>query len=81
MKTVDHAVTVQTTSTRNDITKHGLHLSMTGKERMANLIWKKIKTLLAKQRKLAIIMQWKENHKDIMQEEDKINVKNDSPPN
>jgi len=54
---------------------------MSGKERMANLIGKKIKTLLAKQRKLAIIIQWKENHKDIMQEEDKINVKNDSPPN
>lgn len=80
-QTLDHEVTVQTTSTRNDITKHGLPLNMSGKERMANLIGKKIKTLLAKQRKLAIIIQWKENHKDIMQEEDKINVKNDSPPN
>jgi hypothetical protein len=81
MKTMDHAVTVEATSTRNNTTKHGLHLSMTGKERMANLIGKKIKTLLAKQRKLAVIIKWKENHKDITQEEDKINVKNDSPPN
>jgi hypothetical protein len=80
MKTMDHAVTVKTTSTRNDITKHGVHLSMTGKERMANLRGKKIKTLLAKQRKLAVI-QWKENHKDIMQKEAKINVISDSPPN
>ena len=78
---MDHAVTVETTSTRNDITKHGLHLNMTGKERMPKLTGKKIKTLLAKQRKLAIIIQWKENHKDIMQEQDKINVKNDSLPN
>jgi hypothetical protein len=53
---------------------------MPGKESIVNLIGKKIKTLLAKQRKLAIIIQWKENDKDIMQE-DKINVKNDSPPN
>jgi len=56
MKTLDNAVIIETTSTR-DITKHCLHLNMTGKERMANLIGKKIKTLLAKQRKLAVIIQ------------------------
>jgi hypothetical protein len=46
---------------------------------MANLIGKKIKTLLAKERKLPIIKISKENHKDIMQTGDKINVNNDSP--
>ena len=71
---MDHAVTVETPSTRNDMTKHGLHLNVTGKERMANLIGKKIKALVAKHRKLAVIIQWKENDKDIMQDEDKINV-------
>jgi len=80
MKT-DHAVAVQTTSTRNDLHKTWLHLNMSRKEWMANLIGKKIKTLLAKERKLPIIKESKENHKDIMQEEDKINVNNDSPPN
>jgi hypothetical protein len=38
LKMMDHAIIVETTSARNDVTKHGLHLSMTGKEEMANLI-------------------------------------------
>jgi hypothetical protein len=81
MKTMDHAVTVETTSSRNDLHKAFLRLNMTGKEWMANLIGKKTKTFLAKERKLPIIRISKENHKDIMQEEDKINVNNDTPPN
>lgn len=56
---MDHAVIVGTSSTRNDFTKHGLHLNMTAVERMANLTEKKIKTLLTKQRKLPVI-QWKD---------------------
>jgi len=57
---MDHAVIVGTTSTRNDFTKHWSHLNMTAVERMVNLTGKKIKTLLAKQRKLPFIMQWKD---------------------
>jgi hypothetical protein len=49
MKTMDNAVTLETASTRNNLHKTWLHLNMTGKERMANLIGKKLKTLLAKQ--------------------------------
>jgi hypothetical protein len=77
---VHHAVIIGTTTTRNDFTEHGSNLSVTAVERMANLMGKKIKTLLTKQRKLPFIIQWKDN-KDIMQEEDKINIKSDSPPN
>jgi hypothetical protein len=61
MKTMDHAVTVETTSNRNDQHKTWLHLNMTGKEWMANLTGKKIKTLLAKERKLPIIKILKES--------------------
>ena len=68
MKMMDHAVTIEITSTRNDITKDAVHLNVTGKERMANLRGKKVKMLLAKQRKLTVIIQWKENHEDIVQE-------------
>jgi len=57
---MDHTVIVETTSTRNDFTKRGLHLNMTAVERMANLTGKKIKTLLTKQRKLPSIIQWKD---------------------
>jgi len=55
-----HTVIVETTSTRNDFTKHGLHLNMTTAERMANMTGKKIKTLLTKQRKLPFIIKWKD---------------------
>jgi hypothetical protein len=37
MKTMDHTVAVGTAATWKDFTKHGLHLCMTGKDRMANL--------------------------------------------
>jgi hypothetical protein len=77
-KTMDHAGIVETSSTRNYFTKYGLPLNMTRKERVSNLIGKKVNTLLAEQRKLPIIIQWKENDQHITQEEDKINMK--SPP-
>jgi hypothetical protein len=48
---------------------------------MVNLIGKKVKTFLTKQKKPPIIVQWKKNHKDITQEETKIIIKSDSPPN
>lgn len=41
---MDHAFIIETTSTRNDLTKYGLHLNMTSVERMANLTGNKIKT-------------------------------------
>lgn len=57
---MDHTVIVETTSTRNDFTKHGLHLSMTVVKRMANMTGKKIKILLTEQRKLPLILPWKD---------------------
>jgi hypothetical protein len=41
MRTLDHTVIIETTSTRNYFTKYGLHLSITSKKGMANLIGKK----------------------------------------
>ena len=69
---MNHAIIVETTSTRNDFIKHGLHLNVTRKERMSNLVGKKVNTLLAEQKKLPIIIQWKENHQHITQEEDNL---------
>jgi hypothetical protein len=80
MRTMDHTVIIETTSTSIAFKKYGLHLNMTRKERMANLIGKKITTLLAEKRKLPIIIQWRENHKDVTQEEEKINMKSIIPP-
>jgi putative cell wall-binding protein len=54
---------------------------MTGKGKMTNLIGNKVKTLLTKQKKPPIIIEWKQNHKDTIQEETKIIIKSDSPPN
>jgi hypothetical protein len=66
MKMMDHVVIVETTSTRNDFTKHGSHLNMTAVERMANLTGKKIKTFLTKQTKLPFIVQWKDVTKTLL---------------
>jgi hypothetical protein len=68
MKMMDHAVIIETASTRNDFTKHGLHLNMTAVERMANLTGKKIKTILTKQRKLPFIIQWKDITRTLLKE-------------
>jgi len=81
MKIMGHTVIVETTSTRNDFTKHGLHLSMTVVKRMANMIGKKIKILLTKQRKLPFIIPWKDITRTFTQEEDKINIESYSLPN
>jgi hypothetical protein len=47
---------------------------MTRKKIMANLIRKKIKTLLTKQKKVSIILQLKEKHKYITKEKDIVNI-------
>lgn len=48
--------------------------NMTRKKIMANLIRKKIKTLLTKQKKVSIILQLKEKHKYITKEKDIVNI-------
>ena len=63
MKSMHHTVVLDTTLIKNDYTRHGLHLNMSGKERMAALIGKTVKSLLTKQKESStcIPLPWKEN--------------------
>jgi hypothetical protein len=42
-KTADNVTKIQANLSRNDFTLHGLHLNISGKEKMAELIWENIK--------------------------------------
>jgi len=61
LKLMKHSDVLDTTSIRSDFTKHRLHLTMNGRERMAKLIGKKITSLKNVQQPLPIPLQWREN--------------------
>ena len=61
LKLMKHSDVLETTSIRSDFTKHGLHLNMNGRERMAKLKRKKITSLKNVQQPLPIPLQWREN--------------------
>jgi hypothetical protein len=44
MEMMDHAFIIETTSTKDDFTKYGLHLNMSSVERISNLTRNKMKT-------------------------------------
>jgi lipopolysaccharide export system protein LptA len=51
VKTVDNVKTIQAPSNRNDFTRHGMHLNISGKEKVAKLIGESIKKLMTRQKK------------------------------
>jgi lysophospholipase L1-like esterase len=58
VKTADNVNIIQANLSRNDFTHHGLHLNISGKEKMAELIWKNIKKLMARKEETPIILKW-----------------------
>jgi len=64
MKTADNVKTIQANVGRNDFTLHGLHLNISGKEKMAELIGENIKKLMTRKEETPIILKWEENQKD-----------------
>jgi hypothetical protein len=59
MKMMQHSDIVESTVTRSDFTKHGLHLNMNGKEKMAALIKEKITSIISVQHPCPIPIQWR----------------------
>ena len=55
VKTADNVNIIQANLSRNDFTLHGLHLNISGKEKMAELIWKKI---MERKEETPIILKW-----------------------
>jgi hypothetical protein len=64
MKAADNVKTIQANLSRNDFTLHGLHLNISGKEKMAELIGENIKKLMARKEETPILLKWEENQKD-----------------
>jgi hypothetical protein len=67
---VDNVDLLQTELSRNDFTHHGLHLNISGKGKIAELIGKRIKNLIRKKEEDPIRLKWK-NLKKPAQEETK----------
>ena len=74
VKTADNA-----NLSRNDFTLHGLHLNISGKEKMAEVIGDNIKKkLTARKEETHIILKGEENQKDPTQKETKEKLVNDN---
>jgi alkaline phosphatase len=71
IKTVDNVDLLQIKLSRNDFTCHGLHLNISGKGKIAELIGEHIKNLIRKKEEDPIILEWKENQKKPAQEKNK----------
>jgi hypothetical protein len=78
MKTADNVKIIQANICRNDFTLHGLHLNISGKEKMAELIGENIKKkLMLRKVQTPIILKWEENQKDPTHKEAKEKLIND----
>ena len=77
MKTADKVKIIQGNLSRNDFTFHGLHVNISGKEKMAKLIGENIKKLMSRKEETPFILKWEENQKDPTQKEAKEKLTND----
>jgi len=80
VKTADNVKIIQTNLSRNNFTLHGMHLNISGIEKMAELIGENIKKkkLMARKEETPIILKWEENQKDPTQKEAKEKLINDN---
>jgi hypothetical protein len=77
VKTADNAKIIQANLSWNDFTLHGLHLNISGKEKMAKLIGENIKKLMSRKEDTPFILKCEENQKDPTQNEAKEKLTND----
>jgi hypothetical protein len=71
IKTLNNVKLLQTKLNRNDFTCHGLHLNISGKGKIAELIGEHIKNHTKKKEEDIITLKWKGNWKKPIQEETK----------
>ena len=71
METVDYVKIIQADLSRNDFTQHGLHLNISGKEKMAKLLGYNIQKLISSKEETTLIQKLEENLQDPLQKEDK----------
>ena len=68
VKTADSVNIVQATLNRNDFTRHGMHLHISGKEKVAKLIGESLKKLISRKEETPFTLKWKNELKDPHQE-------------
>jgi hypothetical protein len=69
VKIMDNVKLLQTKLNRNDFTRHGLHLNVSGIAKMAELIGEYILNLTKKKEEDFIMLKWKENWNQPVEEE------------
>jgi hypothetical protein len=79
MKAMGHVNILDTKLNRNKFTHHGLHLNISGKEKMANHIGERIINLLKRQKSPPIVLKWQEDPKDSISEEKVMNLPSECP--
>jgi len=77
VKTADNVMIIRANLGKTDFTFHGLHLNISGKEKMAELIGENIKKLMARKEETPITFKWEENQKDPTRKEAKEKLIND----
>jgi carboxypeptidase C (cathepsin A) len=74
MKTNSNVSVVHTNLSRSDFTLHGMHMNVSGKEKMVVLLGQNIKAFMVKHKESPIILKWEEAQIDLNQGEVKKNL-------
>jgi len=83
VETLDYVKIIQADLSRNDFTQHGLHLNISGKEKMAKLLEDNIQKLMSSKEETTLIQKLEENLQDPVQKQDKeelMSRKKETPP-
>jgi lysophospholipase L1-like esterase len=73
----DNVKIIQPALDRNDFTRHGMHLNISGKEKLARMLEESIVQLMAKKTVTPYILKWKEKQSDPHQAETEDNPTHD----
>jgi len=77
VKSVSNMKIIQLNLNRDDFTRHGMHLNLSGKEKVAKLIGENIKQLTAHKNQTPLITKWREDLINNLQKEAEVKQPND----
>jgi hypothetical protein len=77
LKTVDNVKIIQANLSRNDFTRHGLHLNLPGKEKIAKQLGESINNLTSRKENAPVTLKWEETKKEPTQKETKEKITTD----
>ena len=77
VKSISNMKIIQSNLNRDDFTHHGMHLKLSGKEKVAKLLGENIKQLTAHIKQTPLITKWREDLINNLQKEAEVNQSND----